>query len=153
MREVSTMASRVVNGINRLWTNLPLRVRAVALLLVPLPLLVVSTMVLWRAASGEQQARARVQHSLEVRSGIQDILVRLLDAETSVREFLLSGESAVLRPYQESREFLPALSAHVSDLVQDNPSQSRRAREVRELIQDELNLLSRLCEAPPASRR
>src|SRR6185503_13354684 len=88
------------------------------------------------------RARVWVQHTLEVRQHVQEIQVRLLDAEASVRDFLLTGEPSALRGYSESKELLDTLLVQLHVLVQDDPSQLQRAAEISALVHDEAAALS-----------
>src|SRR5690348_2915793 len=107
------MATRAIVIMNRFWAGLPLRVRALALVLIPLPVLIVAGITMHRAASDEQEARVQVTYTAEVRSQIQDVTVLLLDAEASVREFAADGNTKLLRPYLRAKELLPAASAQL----------------------------------------
>ena len=140
------MGERVITAINQFWANRSLRAKALAVLMLPLPLLVAASAAMYRAQQGEQEARLAVQHTLEVRSDIQEVLVRLLDAEASARDFLLTGDPGVLHPYWESREVLGSLADHLADLVADNPPQFKRSVETRELVRTELDDLAALCQ-------
>jgi len=140
------MAARIVATINRFWADRSLRTKALAVLLLPLPILIAASAAMYRAQQGEQQARSWVQHTLEVRSDIQEVLVRLLDAEASARDFLLTGDPSALHPYWESREVLGPLTDHLTVLVADDPPQFKRSNETRELVRTELDDLAALCQ-------
>jgi len=140
------MAARLIATINRFWADRPMRTKALAVLLLPLPILIAATAAMYRAELGEQQARFWVQHTLEVRSDIQEVQVRLSDAEASARDFLLTGEPSALHPYWESREVLGPLVEHLSILVADSPAQFKRGNETRELVRNEMDDLAALCQ-------
>lgn len=140
------MAERLVVVGNRFWANRSLRIKAVALLVIPLPILIAALGGMQRSQQVEQQARAWVQHTLDARGMIQETMIRLLDAEASARDFLLTGERSALERYWESREVLTPIGDHLAALVQDDPLQFQRAGEIRELIQSEMDALSVLCE-------
>src|SRR5437899_3232434 len=146
MSRFALLAGRLVLTINRFWTNRSLRIKAVALLVIPLPILIVALGGMHRSQESERQARAWVQHALDARGMIQETMIRLLDAEASAREFLLTGERPALEHYWESRELLAPLGDRLAAQVQDNPPQFRRAVEIRQLIQSEMDSLSALCE-------
>ncbi len=147
------MTARVWATINRFWADRSLRTKALALLLLPLPILIAASAGMYRAQQGERQARAWVEHTFEVRGDIQETLVRLLDAETSARDFLLTGDANALRPYWESRELLGPLVGNLAVQVADHPAQLQRAREAHDLIQNELEDLAALCENRPKSSK
>lgn len=140
------MAARVVAAINLFWAERSLRTKALAVLLLPLPILMAASAAMYRAQHSEQQARSWVQHTLEVRSDIQEVQVQLLDAEAAARDFLLTGDPSALHPYWESREVLGPLVEHLTILVADNPAQFKRSTEARELVQNELDDLAALCQ-------
>jgi PAS domain S-box-containing protein len=143
------MAARAVASINQFWTSRSLRTKALAVLLLPLPILITASAAMFRAQRSEQQARVWVQHTLEARGDIQEILVRLSDAESSARDFLLAGDASTLRPYWESREVLGPLVEHLTALEAGNPPQRQRRIEIRELVQNELDDLAALCQSAP----
>jgi PAS domain S-box-containing protein len=147
------MTARVWATINRFWADRSLRTKALALLLLPLPILLAASAGMYRAQYGERQARVWVQHTFEVRGEIQETLVRLLDAETSARDFVLTGDPNALRPYWESRELLGQLIGNLVAQVADNPPQLLRARETHDLIQNEMDDLAALCENRPKSTK
>lgn len=140
------MAGRLVVAIDRFWDNRSLRIKAVALLMIPLPVLIAALGGMHRSQQAEQLARAWVQHTLDARAMIQETVTRLLDAEASARDFLLTGERSALERYWESKELLIPIGDHLVALVEDNPPQLQRAAEIRELIQSEMDALSALCE-------
>lgn len=123
------------------------------MLLLPLPILLAASAGLYRAQQGEKQARNRVEHTLQVRGSIQEILVRLLDAEASARDFLLTAEPSALQQCRESRELVAPLTEHLTLLVADNPTQLRRAAEIHELVDNEMDDLAMLCEHAPKDGR
>ncbi len=140
------MAARVVEAINQFWAGRSLRTKALAVLLLPLPILIAASAAMYRAQQDEQQARSWVQHTLEVRGDIQEVQVQLLDAEASARDFLLTGDPSALHPYWESREVLGPLVEHLGLLVVDNPAQFKRVNEAQELVRSELDGLAALCQ-------
>jgi PAS domain S-box-containing protein len=143
------MLERAVATMNQFWAGRSLRTKAVAVLLLPLPILMTASAGMYRAQRGEQQARSWVQHTLDARGDIQEILVRLSDAEASARDFLLVGDPATLHPYWESREVLGPLVEHLTTLVSDNPIERERSTEIRELVQNELDDLATVCQNAP----
>ncbi len=143
------MATRALASINQFWAGRSLRTKALAVLLLPLPILLTASAAMYRAQRGEQQARAWVQRTLGARGDIQEILVRLSDAESSVRDFLLAGDASTLHPYWESREILGPLVEHLTALEAGNPSQRQRGIEIGVLVQNELDDFAALCESAP----
>src|SRR5690242_13901129 len=146
------MAGRLVEVVNRFWAHRSLRIKAIALLVIPLPILIAALAGMQRSQHAEQQARAWVQHTLDVRGMIQETITRLLDAEASARDFQLTGERSALEHYWESRELLTPIGDRLAAMAKDNPPQFRRALEVRQLIRSEMDALSALCERRSTAR-
>ena len=146
------MVSRVIVTINRFWTSLPLRAKALALIWIPLPVLFVTSVVMYRTERGERQARTRIEDTWDVRGGIQDVMILFLQAEASAREFGVRGEREALGPYLRSRELFPVVSAHLGTLVRNDPGLSVRWKEIEELINHEFERLDGLCKIPGAPR-
>jgi len=66
--------------VNRFWTHLPLRVKAAALLLISVPVLLMASAALYRANLEERQARSAIQRVWDDRSLVQDSLVLISNA-------------------------------------------------------------------------
>src|SRR5712692_10279727 len=142
MPRLALMAGRLVLVINRFWANRTLPIKAVALLMIPLLVLIAALGGMHRSQHAEQQARAWVQHTLDARGTIQETMTRLLDAEASARDYQLTGERSALEHYWESRELLAPIGDRLASLVKDNAPQFQRASEARELIRSEMDALS-----------
>ncbi len=146
------MVSRVIVTVNRFWSNLPLRAKALALVWFPLPVVFVAGVMMYRAERSEQEGRTRIEHTLDVRGDIQNVTALLLDAEASAREFAANREAQALRPYLRSRELLPVVSAHLGTLVRYEPEQSARWKEIEDLITHEFERLDELCRIAGAAQ-
>ena len=129
---------------NRFWTHLPLRVKAAALLLISVPVLLMASAALYRANLEERQARSAIQRVWDVRSLVQDSLVLISNAEASVREYVLRRDGALLEPYLRSQELLPQLVSHLNSLIEGNPVELKRWREIESMMSQDLELLGAL---------
>jgi len=130
--------------VNRFWTHLPLRVKAAALLLISIPVLLMASAALYRANLEERQARNAIQRVWDVRSLVQDSLVLISNAEASVRENVLRPDGALLEPYLRSQELLPQLVSHLNSLLEGNAVEIERWREVESMMSQDLELLGAL---------
>src|SRR5205814_9262457 len=130
--------------VNRIWTHLPLRVKAAALLMISLPVLLMAGAALYRADLEERQARNAIQRVWDVRSLAQDSLVLMSNAEASVREYVLRRDRSLLEPYLRSQELLPQLISHLNSLIESNPVELERWREVESMMSQDLETLGAL---------
>src|SRR3954453_1003164 len=117
------------------WGRVSLRGKGLAVVAIPLipliGLIVLVAIPLVRPQASN--ADALIAHTFEVRAAISDINIQLLDAEIAVRGYGLSGEDSALEPYREAQATLPANLAHLERLVQDNPAQVARVKQLQAL--------------------
>jgi CHASE3 domain sensor protein len=88
--------------------------------------------------------QGRIAHTLQVSATIDHVLTLQLNAETSVRGYLLTSDPLYLQPYTTAQNELPATLAALTTLVQDNPAQVARAQEASTLIAREMTILATL---------
>ena len=74
---------------------------------------------LFRAADAEKS----VNRTIEIRQQARDLLTIMLNAETGIRGFLLSGDEAFLEPYQTAPRQISETVARLTALTSDNPIQ------------------------------
>jgi methyl-accepting chemotaxis protein len=79
-----------------------------------------------------------VDHTYSVRAKISNLLSSLIDGETSIRGFVITGEDDYLGPYKVA---LPAVSTTLDELrklTADNPRQQQRTASLSALIERKL---------------
>src|SRR5262245_8739742 len=74
---------------------------------------------LFRAADAEKA----VNRTIEIRQQARDLLTIMLNAETGIRGFLLSGDGTFLEPYQTAPRLVSQTMARLTALTGDNPIQ------------------------------
>ena len=79
-----------------------------------------------------------VSHTHEVLESAQMALTSLVDAETGERGYLITDNPIYLEPYQAAMQRLRGDTGRLESLVQDNPRQVARVRELKELISSQL---------------
>ena len=82
-----------------------------------------------------------VDHTDSVISELNVALSTLKDAETGQRGYLLTNDTAFLRPYWGSRERALTMIDKVQGMTMDNPVQQANSKELRTLIENRLSLL------------
>ncbi|MBF0370289.1 MAG: CHASE3 domain-containing protein [Magnetococcales bacterium] len=60
----------------------------------------------------------------------------VIDMETALRGFLLTGKEHFLEPYHQANNQIDNSLRHLTELVSDNPSQQQQALEIKKLIHD-----------------
>ena len=86
----------------------------------------------------------RVEHSYRVVQQLKDVELRLKDARSGVRGFLLTRDSTYLRTYDDTRLGLQADQDQARQLLLDNPQQVERLDTLDAMIGAELRLFSTL---------
>jgi signal transduction histidine kinase len=108
-----------------------------AVVAIPIVPLILLTMLLV-APPQERPSTALVAQTLQVRAAISEVNLQLLDAETAVRGYALTGQEPLLAPYWQAQAGLPGSLARLEQLVQDNPAQMERLRQVEALSHQRL---------------
>ena len=101
-----------------------------------------------------RSAAAWVDHSDQVLSQSQSVERSVVDVETGVRGYLLTGESRFLQPARLGERILPAELTALRQLVRDDAAQTARAAALRAAIGGYLNGWVRpTIAAPPRTSR
>ncbi|HVJ89630.1 MAG TPA: CHASE3 domain-containing protein, partial [Labilithrix sp.] len=109
-----------------------------ALLLVVLFLLagLGSALTLRRAAT----TTATVRHTESVRRAIDDAWRQMIELETGMRGYLLSGNDEFIENYESARAGIPDRLAALRRLVADDPSQEARLDELEPILYERISL-------------
>ena len=79
-----------------------------------------------------------VTHTHIVLGEAETILTRLVDAESSYRGFLLTGEEIFLEPFEKAEKLIVVNRKSLRDLTVDNPAQQRRLDTLDDLLAQKL---------------
>ena len=82
-----------------------------------------------------------VVHTHQVLEALQEVLVTLVDVETMVRGYIITGQDAFLEPYERTLQALPDRLKEVQTLTWDNPRQQQRLRTLKPIIEAKLATL------------
>ncbi len=83
-------------------------------------------------------ANSWLRHTDEVRVGIAQLRSTVLDAETGLRGYLITGERDFLAPYDRARDQWRGQLDHVRAFTADNPEQQTRLQTLERLITADL---------------
>jgi CHASE3 domain sensor protein len=78
-----------------------------------------------------RENRDLVVHTYQVISAIDGLLIRLEDAETGQRGYIITGDASYLAPYERTSVDLPNALAALDRLVVDNHPQVSRVASLR----------------------
>jgi methyl-accepting chemotaxis protein len=85
--------------------------------------------------------RDAVDHTFQVMSGIDNVLLRLQDAETGQRGFIITGDEAYLAPFKSAELELSEVLAGLDRLVSDNADQQIEIANLQQLADGKLSEL------------
>ncbi len=125
----------------RAFRNLPLYVKGLAVVALPLAWLLLVTVAFYFVQQENQSAQRWVSHTLEVRAEIQRIHTTVEEAETGVLGYLLTREPAWLAPYQQAQRSLPPELDRLAAMVAESPDQTTRVKRIKDLVTKRLENL------------
>ncbi|HTX05686.1 MAG TPA: CHASE3 domain-containing protein [Steroidobacteraceae bacterium] len=118
--------------------RLPSRPALRILFVLSLAIVVLGTLVAWRARVSTDRAEAWVGHSREVMTDLESALLLIEDAETGQRGYLLTGDRNYLVPYTGAVGRVSVQLDALSRLTSDNPQQQRSLAILRRLSAEKL---------------
>ncbi|AXK71549.1 diguanylate cyclase [Lysobacter sp. TY2-98] len=84
-----------------------------------------------------------VSHTYQVMGQVESVRSAIEGTESVARGYRLTGDAGLQRAYEMSRTVPAARAADLVDLVDDNPTQQRHARELQGLVQKRLQSIAR----------
>lgn len=94
-------------------------------------LVVVLSISAYRNNLQQEEAIQSNLHTYQVLENINGVLMSLLNMETGIRGFALSGDEYFLEPYERGSKAFEDYFSQVAALTQDNPAQQRRLSVLR----------------------
>ena len=129
-----------------------LRTKILALLAVPVVLLVVLVAVAFRAERSTTQSLGLVEHSYQVKATLGLVFDDLVNAETGMRGYLLTGQDEFLAPYVDGSTSLRNDYARLTYLIRDNPAQVQRLGDLHLLSSERIRVLEQLRPFAPITK-
>src|SRR5262245_9447594 len=103
-----------------------------------LTVLAVIAITTYRSARQAIRDDRLVAHTYEVLEKLQEVLVDVMDAETSVRGYVISGDPEFLQAYERARTQLPHKLSQLNELASDSPRQMQRLQALKPVIEAKL---------------
>src|ERR1700677_216781 len=131
------MGNQARNRLRAGWSELPLRSKGLVIIALPLSAVLVGLVCVFLVVQSERRQQESLDHILQMRSELGQLLIDLVNAETGVRGYTLTRRDEFLEPYHAGLTALPNSLARISDLTQQNPNQLAEF--------DKLQLIARDC--------
>jgi CHASE3 domain sensor protein len=104
-------------------------------------ILIVTSVASWSSIHNLLDSSKWVDHSDSVINAVNTTLTTLTEAETGQRGFLLTGDTAFLRPYNGANERALSMIDRIQGMTMDNPVQQENVKALRDDISNRLILL------------
>ncbi|KAE8235271.1 hypothetical protein A4X03_0g9842, partial [Tilletia caries] len=95
---------------------------------------VIVNVLSWSSLSFQQTANRWTVHTYEVLEQVDAIVAAMVDRETGVRGYLLSGDEGFLAPYTAGTENYQKAFDTVVKLTSDNATQQKRLAELDAMV-------------------
>ncbi|WP_299412768.1 CHASE3 domain-containing protein [Acaryochloris sp. IP29b_bin.148] len=143
--EPTSKAKKTAKGksILHYWTNLSLTRQGTVILAIPLTCLLI-TMAAWIGTrKNEEFTYQQIVHTQKVLRTSDQLLNALINAETGIRGYGLTEDQKFLVSYREALPEIEPTLQELSQQVQENPEQHQQITELEQLIQQELDVLTK----------
>jgi CHASE3 domain sensor protein len=126
------------------WSRISLSYRGAVIVTIP-AICLLATLVTWFwSRSAGLEVRTKIEHSQERIANTKELLVVMLNAETGVRGYLVSGEPEFLEPNQMARKNLSIALLNLKQSIGNNPKQLVQLDSIRSRIESIQKLLAEL---------
>jgi PAS domain S-box-containing protein len=133
--------SRSWRKVKGCWKQLPIETRGSIAIALPLVCLMGSVIADTVLRQRLIEAQMYVDHTNQVLDKSQGTLISLLNAETGVRGYYIGKQRVFLDPYEKALTTLEPTLISLEQLVQDDPSQVQRVKQLKQIAADRMNLL------------
>jgi len=103
-------------------------------------------------AFSSSSADRLVEHSIQVRHALQQLLATVQEAESAQRGYLLTGDEGYAAPFQQAKAQLPVLEAHLRQLTEHSEVHQQELDALYPLIAAKMDELSNTIQQRRAGR-
>lgn len=129
------------SSVDRLWIDLSTRRRGIFIIAIPIACLIATLMTTFWLKISLVEDESWVQHTQKVRLETKRLVTALVDAETGVRGYAMTGKPDFLRPYTQATARIPDSLKTLELLVADNYQQTHFLKDIQLLTQQTLSVM------------
>jgi diguanylate cyclase (GGDEF)-like protein/PAS domain S-box-containing protein len=134
------------------WSNLSLRAKGFVVVAIPVGGLLLAQSALLLAQDASTRADRAARAAAETRTAVRSVLIAALDAETSVRGYILTGDRSHLYPYRQAATAMPQLMSRLKTLATE-PGEAAAVARVERLVEVKLEVAEQLRSRPDRDER
>ncbi|GAA4856777.1 hypothetical protein GCM10023201_59080 [Actinomycetospora corticicola] len=110
----------------RAWERVPIRVQGRITVALPLVAVVISAVLALNGNLTRVAIETDIQRKFEMTAALGNVSSLMVNAETGMRGFLLTGQGEFLQPFAQATQQLPSAFAELTALAGDEPGQEPR---------------------------
>lgn len=148
MHEIMTNSSHnapLVKKIGTFWRDLPLTLKGMIVIALPLTLLLAALTLLYFTELKLSKLENQLNNALQNQRDIQTVHSQFLEASTGVRDYLLTGDSHFLAIFHHAEAQLPRVLTQLSQQL-ESQSQQDKVRKMMPLVKENLQNLKRMVD-------
>lgn len=135
--------------LRRLWADLPLLAKGLVTLIIPLAVLITVILFFYLFEKKEHEADAWLAHSFAVRDSVGRVQTLLVDAETGINGYIITGDADWLVSYSSARAALPDALVRLEQLETNDPNHRTLVARMHAEVDRYLSDLEALRNAAP----
>lgn len=119
-------------------TNLSIFKKGLFLVAIPFAAQLLFLMLLFKTRAAQEEAQHWALHTKDVIAESQLIVRSVIEANAATRGYVITGDAAFVKDFQQTVVALPAKLAELQNLVQDNPPQQEKAQVIGRRVEENL---------------
>jgi signal transduction histidine kinase len=135
-----------IERVRKFWLHLPVRRRGLVIVAIPITCLITSLMVFSLLQLKLVERERQTEQAQKVYLETQRLITTIVNAETGVQDYLITGESDYLDSYQVALTILPDSFQKLQPLIEQNPNQQKRFQLAKQLLDESLTILNQLAQ-------
>jgi signal transduction histidine kinase/ActR/RegA family two-component response regulator len=139
------LLSKPMQFIAQTWQDLPLALKGLIVITLPLTVLLASLGSLYIREQETTALENKLSLALQNQRDIQTVHTQLLEASTGIRDYLLTGDKDFLGIYYRAEKMLPVILHKLEDQL-ESEQQKQRLALILPLVEQNINMLNVLSE-------
>ncbi|MGL6343226.1 MAG: sensor histidine kinase, partial [Waterburya sp.] len=135
-----------IERVRKFWLHLPVRRRGLVIVAIPITCLITSLMVFSLLQLKLVERERQTEQAQKIYLETQRLITTIVNAETGVQGYLITGESDYLDSHRVALTILPDSFQKLQPLIEQNPNQQKRFQLAKQLLDESLTILNQLAQ-------
>ena len=131
IQTIISIGKRIVQPVTRLWPRIPLRRQEKILVILPLLAITISAVLALFGNHQRANIQADIQRHFHMVRGLNEAVILMVNAETGMRGYLLTGRDEFLQPYATASQKLHFAMSDLRALAEAEPRSDPRLNKLR----------------------